>query len=245
MKLSIYLAFFSLILTFYGLPINVLRDVYLTARSFLRKCRDLKRWREATKNMGSRYATATEAEMQHLADKTCIICREEMQYEDAKDRAERLRVTAPRTGGWFRRFMPKRTAQDDTPKKLLCGHVFHFHCLRSWLERQQSCPTWSVHLVLTRNFAEPLLVEDLCFSLELLQLPYQRARSKMPPLDNLQLLNPVKRQRYNLRQQQHLCKVALNQHPQVDYPRLLLWHLHHLIRCQHVIPSSSSNCRKI
>ena len=149
MKLSIYLAFFSLILTFYGLPINVLRDVYLTARSFLRKCRDLKRWREATKNMGSRYATATEAEMQHLADKTCIICREEMQYEDPKDRAERLRVTAPRTGGWFRRFMPKRTAQDDTPKKLLCGHVFHFHCLRSWLERQQSCPTWSVHLVLT------------------------------------------------------------------------------------------------
>jgi len=25
-------------------------------------------------------------------------------------------------------------------KKLPCGHVFHVHCLRSWLERQQSCP---------------------------------------------------------------------------------------------------------
>jgi E3 ubiquitin-protein ligase synoviolin len=28
-----------------------------------------------------------------------------------------------------------------TPKKLPCGHIFHFYCLRSWLERQQSCPT--------------------------------------------------------------------------------------------------------
>ncbi len=28
-----------------------------------------------------------------------------------------------------------------TPKKLSCGHIFHFRCLRSWLERQQSCPT--------------------------------------------------------------------------------------------------------
>ncbi|KAH7426013.1 hypothetical protein KP509_11G081400 [Ceratopteris richardii] len=26
-------------------------------------------------------------------------------------------------------------------KKLTCGHFFHVHCLRSWLERQQTCPT--------------------------------------------------------------------------------------------------------
>lgn len=26
-------------------------------------------------------------------------------------------------------------------KKLACGHLFHIHCLRSWLERQQTCPT--------------------------------------------------------------------------------------------------------
>ena len=25
-------------------------------------------------------------------------------------------------------------------KRLGCAHVFHLHCLRSWLERQQSCP---------------------------------------------------------------------------------------------------------
>lgn len=27
------------------------------------------------------------------------------------------------------------------PKKLPCGHILHFGCLRSWLERQQVCPT--------------------------------------------------------------------------------------------------------
>jgi len=26
-------------------------------------------------------------------------------------------------------------------KKLPCGHIFHAHCLRSWFQRQQSCPT--------------------------------------------------------------------------------------------------------
>ncbi|XVF47080.1 hypothetical protein PTKIN_Ptkin03bG0080000 [Pterospermum kingtungense] len=26
-------------------------------------------------------------------------------------------------------------------KKLICGHLFHVHCLRSWLERQHTCPT--------------------------------------------------------------------------------------------------------
>ncbi|KAK6133936.1 hypothetical protein DH2020_032328 [Rehmannia glutinosa] len=26
-------------------------------------------------------------------------------------------------------------------KKLVCGHLFHVHCLRSWLERQNTCPT--------------------------------------------------------------------------------------------------------
>ncbi|KAL8244794.1 hypothetical protein R6Q59_011052 [Mikania micrantha] len=28
-----------------------------------------------------------------------------------------------------------------TAKRLVCGHLFHVHCLRSWLERQHTCPT--------------------------------------------------------------------------------------------------------
>lgn len=126
LKLATYLCFFSLILTFYGLPLNILRDVYITTRSFINKVRDLSRYRQATRNMDQRYPNATVEEMERLSDKTCIICREEM---EARTEAQ-IQARDSRQG------------PNETPKKLPCGHIFHFHCLRSWLERQQSCPTW-------------------------------------------------------------------------------------------------------
>eukprot|EP00884_Botryococcus_braunii_P013879 jgi/Botrbrau1/22492/Bobra.114_2s0018.1 len=43
-------------------------------------------------------------------DAVCIICREDMSGSQAR------------------------------AKRLACSHVFHLHCLRSWLERQQNCP---------------------------------------------------------------------------------------------------------
>ncbi|CAK8576973.1 unnamed protein product [Lathyrus sativus] len=38
-----------------------------------------------------------------------------------------------------------------TAKKLICGHLFHVHCLRSWLERQHTCPTCRALVVPTEN----------------------------------------------------------------------------------------------
>ena len=147
LKLATYLCFFSLILTFYGLPLNILRDVYITARSFAVKVRDLIRYRRATKNMDERYPNATPEELDRLSDKTCIICREEMEA-----RAPAAATTAAATqqqGAAGNAAAPggasaqaPRSGPNDTPKKLPCAHIFHFHCLRSWLERQQSCPTW-------------------------------------------------------------------------------------------------------
>ncbi|KAG8843156.1 E3 ubiquitin-protein ligase hrd1 [Tulasnella sp. 330] len=122
-KLSIYLIFFGAVMTFYGLPLNVVRDVYITARSFVTRVQDLIRYRSATKNMDQKYPNATREELNGTSDRTCIICREEMVPLEAEAAGQ------PRDG------------PNDTPKKLPCGHIFHFHCLRSWLERQQSCPT--------------------------------------------------------------------------------------------------------
>ncbi|KAI0320765.1 hypothetical protein OF83DRAFT_1052428 [Amylostereum chailletii] len=125
LKLITYVGFFAIIITFYGVPLNVVRDVYVTARSFITRLRDLMRYRSATRNMDERYPNATEQEMGGMSDRTCIICREEMVAQG---------LNAP----------TQSAAQDGpnmTPKKLPCGHIFHFHCLRSWLERQQSCPT--------------------------------------------------------------------------------------------------------
>ncbi|XP_024010598.1 ERAD-associated E3 ubiquitin-protein ligase HRD1B isoform X2 [Eutrema salsugineum] len=36
-------------------------------------------------------------------------------------------------------------------KKLICGHLFHVQCLRSWLERQNTCPTCRALVVPAEN----------------------------------------------------------------------------------------------
>lgn len=122
-KLLTYLIFFIVIYLNYGLPVYILRDVYMTLRSLVSRGGDLVRYRRATRNMDQLYPDATAEELERMGDHTCIICREEMIPRESQ---------------------PQDTPQDgpnETPKKLACGHIFHFHCLRSWLERQQSCPT--------------------------------------------------------------------------------------------------------
>ena len=136
-KLVTYMTFFMLVLTFYGLPLNIVRDVYVTARSFIIRFRDLLRYRSATRNMDERYPNATEAELNASSDKTCIICRDEMSLPTAVPEREDASAQPPASQG-----PANQQGPNMTPKKLPCGHIFHFFCLRSWLERQQSCPTW-------------------------------------------------------------------------------------------------------
>ena len=157
-KLVTYVGFFVLISIFYGVPLNILRDVYLTLRSFVIKCRDLVRFLRATRNMNEQYPDATREEMDALADKTCIICRDDMEYRGAAEESTPAAAAAApggENGQQAEGAQPAQLSQpstnarlNDTPKKLPCGHFFHFHCLRSWLERQQSCPTWYVDVAL-------------------------------------------------------------------------------------------------
>lgn len=121
-KLLTYLIFCIVIFLNHGFPIHILRDVYMTLRSFMARWMDLMRYRRATRNMDEQYPDATAAELEAAGDRTCIICREEMVARGEESEQE-------------------SDGPNVTPKKLACGHIFHFHCLRSWLERQQACPT--------------------------------------------------------------------------------------------------------
>lgn len=138
-KLMTYVTFFALIVSFYGLPLNIIRDVYITARSFFGRVRDFIKYRAATKNMDTRFPDASHQDLSAMSDGTCIICREEMMVteQDNRDGSSEQQTNTP--------VGPSRDSSsgglNETPKKLPCGHIFHFHCLRSWLERQQSCPT--------------------------------------------------------------------------------------------------------
>ncbi|KAA8908951.1 hypothetical protein FN846DRAFT_944168 [Sphaerosporella brunnea] len=127
LKLLTYLSFFSIVLTWYGLPLHIIRDVYLTLRSFITRIRDFIRFRRATAHMNSRYPDATAEEVG--AEGVCIICREEMRpWSEEGAPGNGVRATGTQD-------------QRHRPKKLPCGHILHFACLRSWLERQQRCPT--------------------------------------------------------------------------------------------------------
>lgn len=116
LKLSVYTAFFCVLLVFYGLPIHIMRDLFMTTRSFFKRLTALMRYKQALRDM-NRYPDATAEDLSR--EDTCIICREEMRpWDPNAGQVERTR-----------------------PKKLPCGHILHFGCLKSWLERQQVCPT--------------------------------------------------------------------------------------------------------
>lgn len=127
-----YIFFFVFICFYYQLPLHIVRDLYVTFRSFIQKCGDLYRYRRATRNMNELYPNATAEDLGDSSDNTCIICREEMHIVNT----EMLEEENPEAAAYGEENVLNQ------PKKLPCGHIFHFHCLRSWLERQQTCPTW-------------------------------------------------------------------------------------------------------
>ncbi|OMP85949.1 E3 ubiquitin-protein ligase synoviolin, partial [Diplodia seriata] len=142
-KLTIYMAFFVILMTFHGLPIHIMRDVLLTFRSFHKRIYDFLRYRNATRDMNSRYPDATAEDLGE--NNICIICREEMRPWTTPEQAQ---VPA---GGAPPAQTPQRPIDErHRAKKLPCGHCLHISCLRSWLERQQACPTCR----------QPVLVEE-------------------------------------------------------------------------------------
>ena len=128
-RLCTHTYFFVLLTRMYGIPLSLIHDLYSAGRSCTTKVSALIRYRQAVKKMETKYPNATAADLQ-ATDGTCIICREDMVASDVDDGAGSGSAAAAAA-----------VVTKVTPKKLSCGHIFHFRCLRSWLERQQSCPT--------------------------------------------------------------------------------------------------------
>ncbi|KAK6540530.1 E3 ubiquitin-protein ligase hrd1 [Orbilia ellipsospora] len=133
LKLTIYLLFFAIVLMFYGLPLHIVRDVYLTVRGFISRVRDFIAYRKATTHMNTKYPDATREEIAREA--VCIVCREEMvAWSDTPGANPQ---PAPTPADEEAEIIDERLR----PKKLPCGHVLHMSCLKGWMERQQRCPT--------------------------------------------------------------------------------------------------------
>ena len=112
LKFLFYLLFFAIVFTYYGMPINLFREVYVSYQNLRRRLAAFASYRRLTSNMNERFQSATEEQLEE-AGRTCIICRDRME-------------AGP---GGRCKVLPG------------CGHVFHGHCLREWLVQQQTCPT--------------------------------------------------------------------------------------------------------
>jgi E3 ubiquitin-protein ligase synoviolin len=124
-KASVYMGFFTVLMTFYGIPIHIMRDLFMSVRSLIKRINDFIQYRNATRDMNTRYPDATGDDLSR--ENICIVCREEMRPWNPPG-AEGVQPG-------------RRVDERQRPKKLPCGHILHFSCLRSWLERQQVCPT--------------------------------------------------------------------------------------------------------
>ncbi|KAK4553415.1 E3 ubiquitin-protein ligase hrd1 [Recurvomyces mirabilis] len=131
-KLVIYIVFFTVSVTFNGLPMHIMRDVYMTFASFSKRVSDFVAYRKATSDMNTRYPDATTEEIRGDA---CIVCRETMVAWEQPAAAQAADQPAAPAQPQARRDEGLRA------KKLPCGHILHLRCLKAWLERQQVCPT--------------------------------------------------------------------------------------------------------
>jgi E3 ubiquitin-protein ligase synoviolin len=76
-KLVVYLVFFMLIFTYYGMPLHIVRDLWISIKNLQRRIASYFRYRKITAHLNERFPNPTEQELQET-DRTCIICREEM-----------------------------------------------------------------------------------------------------------------------------------------------------------------------
>ncbi|KAF8562226.1 hypothetical protein P879_11112 [Paragonimus westermani] len=118
-RLLIYVDFTVLICVRHPFPLFVARPIYLSVRSLKKAIRDVLMSRRAIRYMNTVFSDASSADLAASSDTVCIICREEMQ--------------SPVGGG--------PSNQNTVLKRLPCSHIFHVSCLRSWFQRQQTCPT--------------------------------------------------------------------------------------------------------
>ncbi len=116
-RVILYLTFMSLMVKIHTFPLFAIRPMYLSLRSFKKTLNDVIMSRRAIRNLNIMYPDVTQEQLRNYSDTICIICREEMSSPNGiNDTNQQI-------------------------KKLPCDHIFHKNCLRSWFQRQQTCPT--------------------------------------------------------------------------------------------------------
>jgi len=110
-KFLSYLLFFFIVFTYYGMPFNIFREVYISCLELRKKMVQFASYRKLSHMMDTKFHTCTTEEELEDAGGVCIICRDALLLSE----------------------QPKKLPG--------CGHVFHKYCLKGWLMQQNTCPT--------------------------------------------------------------------------------------------------------
>ena len=81
-KFFFYVTFFAIVMTYYGLPINLFREVYMSFQALKQRVIAFGKYRQLMANM-NRFENPTEEELEG-AGLTCIICRDDMTVATSK-----------------------------------------------------------------------------------------------------------------------------------------------------------------
>jgi len=80
-KFLFYCAFFCIVFTYYGLPINLFREVYVSFQQLKTRLIAFSKYRKLVRSM-NRYPAPTE---EKIGEECCIICRDAMTVRDSKE----------------------------------------------------------------------------------------------------------------------------------------------------------------
>ncbi|KAL3806006.1 hypothetical protein ACHAXA_003465 [Cyclostephanos tholiformis] len=77
-KFMFYLVFFAIVFTYYGMPINIFREVYVSFHQLRRRLMAFNTYRRLTHNMDKRFESIKDEDELDRLGHTCIICRDSM-----------------------------------------------------------------------------------------------------------------------------------------------------------------------
>ncbi|KAH8056277.1 hypothetical protein JL722_7581 [Aureococcus anophagefferens] len=77
LRFAFYVVFFTIVFTYYGVPLHIVRELWVSYVSLRRRLAAYKRYRALTANMDERFPSATDEELD-ACGRICIICRDGM-----------------------------------------------------------------------------------------------------------------------------------------------------------------------
>jgi len=144
-RFVLFLLFFTIIFTYYGMPIHIVRELWVSYTNLRRCWQQYRKYRKLMLGLQERFPDATDAEMRSAGPAgtplPAPVAATAEPGSGAGPGEEEEGTPQELSLGDYDECIICRDALAPGCKKLPCGHIFHLDCLRMWLHEKQDCPT--------------------------------------------------------------------------------------------------------